>query len=96
MNLGSKELSLGQYIRIVRRAFHFTQNELAEKIHINANFLSRIECGDQMPSYDTLIAIANGLGCDVILEFRLKESPIHTEESVPDNSELKQKETTSQ
>ena len=45
----SKEI-LGKRISNVRKALGLTQAELSEKIGISEKYLSRIECGKQLPS----------------------------------------------
>ena len=45
----SKE-TVGKRIAGVRRAAHLTQAELSERINISEKYLSRIECGKQLPS----------------------------------------------
>ena len=45
----SKE-TIGKRIANARKATHMTQAELSEKIDISEKYLSRIECGKQLPS----------------------------------------------
>ena len=54
--------TLGQRIRGLRKAAHLTQEKLAEAAGIGRITLVRIEKGEQSPSYETLIALAMGLG----------------------------------
>ena len=48
-NLLLKEV-LGKRISIARKLAHMTQAEFAERINISEKYLSRIECGKQLPS----------------------------------------------
>ncbi len=45
----SKEI-IGKRIAYLRKAAHMTQSELSGKIDISEKYLSRIECGKQLPS----------------------------------------------
>lgn len=45
----SKE-TIGKRISNARKAVHMTQAEFAEKIDISEKYLSRIECGKQLPN----------------------------------------------
>ena len=53
--------SIGKRIANVRKAAKLTQAELSEKIGISEKYLSRIECGRQLPS----IAIVTKI-CEVL------------------------------
>ena len=52
----------GQRVRMLRRARHLTQRELARRTGLAEPFLSRIENGRAQPSVRTLERLANGLG----------------------------------
>ena len=54
---------LGQNIRDIRKNLHLTQEDFAEKLNINANFLSQIETGKTGISIDNLINICNVAKC---------------------------------
>ena len=41
---------IGKRIANARKAAHMTQAELSEKIEVSEKYLSRIECGKQVPS----------------------------------------------
>lgn len=56
----SKE-TLGKRIANTRRATHMTQAELSERIGISEKYLSRIECGKQLPSIVIIVKI-----CEVL------------------------------
>jgi len=61
--LGRK--ALGQRTRRAREKVGMTQDALATAAGIGRVTLVRIENGEQSPRYDTLSAIANGLGCPI-------------------------------
>ena len=52
---------IGKRIANARKVAHMTQAELSEKIGISEKYLSRVECGKQMPS----IAIVSRM-CEVL------------------------------
>jgi len=45
-------------IAMLREKNHMTQAELADKLHTSQQQISRIECGDENVTYDTLLRIA--------------------------------------
>jgi len=53
--------SIGKKIRQERRRLRLTQEELAEKADISANFLGHIERGTKRPTLNTLMKIADVL-----------------------------------
>jgi len=53
--------SMGNRIRVERKRLKLTQEELAEKANISANFLGHIERGTKRPTLDTLKKIADVL-----------------------------------
>jgi len=53
--------SMGNRIRMERKRLKLTQEELAEKANISANFLGHIERGTKRPTLDTLKKIADVL-----------------------------------
>ncbi len=56
---------LGGQIRARRRALKWTQEELAAKLNIEVNTISRMECGARTPSLDRLGQIAEVLQISV-------------------------------
>ena len=56
----SKE-ALGKRIANARKSSHLTQAELSEQIEISEKYLSRIECGKQLPS---IVIVAKA--CEVL------------------------------
>ena len=57
--------SIGANIKAVRRALGLNQEDLAEKLGLTQANISRIEASAKGPSAETLLAIAEVLGCDV-------------------------------
>jgi putative transcriptional regulator len=55
----------GDKIRIQRAIKKMTQQELADKAHINRSYLSLIETGEKTPSLSLLSRIAKVLKCEV-------------------------------
>lgn len=58
-------LELGTVIREKREAQNLTQIELAERAHVDRNYIGMVERGERNPSYMSLIKIAAGLGMPV-------------------------------
>lgn len=56
----SKE-TIGKRISNERKSIGLTQAELSEKIGISEKYLSRIECGKQLPSIVIIAKICEGL-----------------------------------
>ena len=59
----------GQVIQRIRKEHGMTQEQLAEKVGIDPNSISRIERGRLIPALPTLIDICNALemGADAVL-----------------------------
>lgn len=57
--------SIGSRIRGLRNAAKMSQKELANAAGIGRITLVRLENGDQSPRYETLVALARGLGLPV-------------------------------
>jgi transcriptional regulator with XRE-family HTH domain len=53
---------LGQTIRRLRRQANVTQEELAERAGLSANYVGQIERGEKNPGALALFALARGLG----------------------------------
>ncbi len=60
----TKEL-LGARIKELRKLRKLTQDELSEKIDIDAKHMSRIEVGGSYPSLDTLEKMASALNVEM-------------------------------
>jgi transcriptional regulator with XRE-family HTH domain len=52
---------LGQRIKAIRKQKHMTQEQLAERVGVDARHISRVETGAHYPSMETLEQIAEGL-----------------------------------
>ncbi len=57
--------NLGKNIKNRRKAFGYTQQDLADKLGISLNFMGKIEVAFSKPSLDTLIEIADKLEISV-------------------------------
>ena len=57
--------SIGANIKAVRRTLGLNQEDLAEKLGLTQANISRIEASTKGPNAETLLAIAEVLGCDV-------------------------------
>lgn len=57
-------VALGQTVRRLRREADLTQEELAERAGISANYVGEIERGECNPSALVVFAVARGLGVD--------------------------------
>lgn len=53
---------LGEAIRFKRKEKGLSQESLAERSELSTVFISRVECGKESPTVDSLVKIANGLG----------------------------------
>jgi transcriptional regulator with XRE-family HTH domain len=56
---------LGEMIRLKRKQRKFTQEKLAERADLSTVFISRVECGKESPSVDSLAKIAKALNVRV-------------------------------
>ncbi len=57
-------------LRKLRKALHLSQNELARKMSVKREFISRIESGKQNVTLDTLYRVAEVTGKNLKLMFR--------------------------
>lgn len=64
---------LGNRIRSLRTAKGWTQQELGSEAEINYKFLGQIERGQQNPSLNILLKIADALDVETIELFRLEQ-----------------------
>ena len=69
----SLEKKVGQRFKQYREKAGLTQEELAEKVGLNSNYVSRIERGESFPRLETFVSILNTLEvppdailCDVV------------------------------
>ena len=66
----SNMLSIGLLIREVRKAAGFTQKELAARMGVSQQLISRLESGeDENPTIDTLSRVADVVGKKLVVEF---------------------------
>ena len=52
---------LGEAIRSRRKLAELSQERLAEKADLSTVFISRVECGKESPSMDSVVKIAKAL-----------------------------------
>ena len=70
---------LGARIKELRKSRGLSQNELSERIGIDAKHLSRIEVGNSYPSLDTLERISQALGVEIKDVFEFSHVTTRTE-----------------
>ena len=66
------QILLGRRIRSLRNVKSWTQEALGSEAGINYKFLGEIERGQQNPSFNVLIKIADALNVDLMELFRLE------------------------
>ena len=64
---------LGKNIKTIRKSRNLLQSELAEKIGVEAKYLSRIETGLSTPSLKTIEKLVNVLDVKYDILFNFKE-----------------------
>lgn len=64
---------LGRRIKSLRRIRGYTQEQLAERIEINAKYLSSIERGEENPTFDLFLRLARGLNIDLYELFQFED-----------------------
>ena len=74
--------SIGERIAKARKTARMTQAELSEKIEISEKYLSRIECGKQLPSIVIVVKICNILY--VSMDELLGQTNIYNNKSIQD------------
>lgn len=62
--LETKYRMIGAKIKYYRQLKGIDQNELASEVGISPQYLSKIECGKQMPSMEVFLLIADKLNVD--------------------------------
>ncbi|MDR2727276.1 MAG: helix-turn-helix domain-containing protein [Deltaproteobacteria bacterium] len=67
---------VGGNISARRKLLRYTQAELAEKLNIGPDSLSRIEKGVVAPRFQRLAAIAAALDCSIADLFRMDKNPL--------------------
>ncbi len=76
----NKEKNIGRKIREARQIMGLTQEELAEKVDMDAKHLSKIENGLHLPSYNTLKKLST------VLNFNIENSETIADNKQPYNS----------
>ena len=66
----ARYLKAAMELRKLRKALRLSQNQLAKKMSVKREFISRIESGQQNVTLDTLYRIAEVTGKDLKLMFR--------------------------
>ncbi len=79
MKQSTKEL-LGVRIQELRKIRGLTQDQLSEKVGIDAKHISRIEVGRSFPSLDTLEKLANALKVELSSFFEFDDKAKDTRE----------------
>lgn len=75
---------LGQNVREIRKSMNLTQEEFAEELNLNPQFISQVETGKAGISVETIINICNFAKCSSAnLFYNLIEAP-----SISDKYEL--------
>ncbi len=94
----SLEKKVGQRFKLYREKAGLTQEELAEKVGLNSNYISRIERGDSFPRLEAFVGLLNTLEvsadailCDVVsASVKYTESSISEElDKLPNNEKAK-------
>jgi transcriptional regulator with XRE-family HTH domain len=57
--------AFGRRLRLVRKAKGLTQQELADRIGQTMQAISRLETGGSVPSFETLLKLAEALDCEL-------------------------------
>ena len=63
-------LILGQNVKDIRKNMNLTQEEFAEKLNLNPQFISQIETGKVGISVDNVINICNTANCSSVNLFK--------------------------
>lgn len=94
--MDSQSQVFGKRVRSIRRAARITQEDAAERAHLNAKYLGEIERGEKRPSFDAILALAKALHCSPATFFRFDreendEKTLRKKiESLTDKSSLEQ------
>lgn len=59
------KILFGKRVQEIRKRQKFSQEQIAEKAGISSNYLSRIECGKENPTFDMLIKLSDALATDL-------------------------------
>lgn len=84
------EKKVGQRFKQYREQAGLTQEELAEKVGLNSNYISRIERGDSFPRLETFVGLLNALevSADAILCDVVFTSSVYTENMLSEKLKL--------
>jgi transcriptional regulator with XRE-family HTH domain len=52
---------LGRRVRAIRKTAQITQEEAAERAHLNPKYLGEIERGEKRPSFEAILALGTAL-----------------------------------
>lgn len=74
--MSNLKVGLGKRIKKIRESKNFTQEYLAELVGIEQATLSNIERGKSYPSVDTLQKIADSLGVEPYLLYKIEENKL--------------------
>jgi transcriptional regulator with XRE-family HTH domain len=67
---GERWQAMAEQVAARRRARDLSQHELGELCGTTQSAIARLERGVRPPRLDTLLRIANALGCELIVELR--------------------------
>ena len=74
---------IGARLREERRRMGYTQEQLAERADLSANFIAHLERGSRKPSLDTLVALSGLLEVPVDRFFESEPAKPHREAESP-------------
>ncbi len=66
--------AFGEVVRAERIVRHITQEQLAEKSGLSLNFIGNVERGEQMPSLESIVRVAEAMkmsGAELLVRARL-------------------------
>lgn len=75
-------VAFGEAVRAERRRHGWTQAQLAERAGLHHNYVSLVERGNTAPALDTVVALADALGCRVSRLVAAAEARLEPTESV--------------
>ena len=60
----------GRRVRTIRKAAKITQEDAAEKAHLNSKYLGEIERGEKRPSFEAILALSKALNASPAIFFQ--------------------------
>ena len=74
--MDSQSKLFGKRVRSIRKAAKITQEDAAERAHLNPKYLGEIERGEKRPSFDAILALAKALDTSpaAFFQFEKEES----------------------